>query len=167
MESATHQSCFKCELRPERIFCDLPTEALIAFDTIKSVAKVPRGEILFQEGRLPRGIFVLCEGRAKLSVCSETGKRLMLRVAGPGEVLGLSATMSGKPYEITAEALDNSQIAFIKRKDLLKFLRDHREACMHVVHLLSQDLHVAFDRVRTVGLMRTRRPRVAVRTARA
>ena len=167
MESATHQSCFKCEMRPDRVFCDLPAEALIAFDSIKSVAKISRGEILFQEGRLPRGIFVLCEGRAKLSVCSETGKRLMLRVAGPGEVLGLSATMSGKPYEITAEALDNSQIAFIKRKDLLKFLRDHREACMHVVHLLSQDLHVAFDRVRSVGLMRTRRPRIAVRSARA
>lgn len=167
MESAAHQSCFKCELRPDRLFCDLPAEALLAFDNIKSVFKVPRGEILFQEGRLPRGIFVLCEGRAKLSVCSETGKRLMLRVAGPGEVLGLSATMSGKPYEITAEALDNVQIAFIKRKDLLKFLRDHREACLQVVHLLSQDLHVAFDRVRMVGLMRTRRARIAVRTVRA
>ena len=167
MESATHQSCFHCELRPDRTFCDLPVEALTAFDAIKSVAKVPRGEVLFQEGRFPKGIFVLCEGRAKLSVCSETGKRLMLRVAGPGEVLGLSATMSGKPYEITAELLDNAQIAFIKRKDLLKFLKDNREACMQVVHLLSQDLHIAFDRVRTVGLTRTRRPRIALRSARA
>lgn len=163
MESATHQSCFKCELRPDRVFCDLPVEALVAFDGIKSLAQIPRGDILFQEGRLPRGIFVLCSGRAKLSVCSETGKRLMLRVAGPGEVLGLSATMSGKPYEITAEVLESAQIAFIKRKDLLKFLRDHREACMHVVHLLSQDLHIAFDRVRTVGLSRTRRPRLFIR----
>jgi CRP/FNR family cyclic AMP-dependent transcriptional regulator len=163
MESAAHQSCFKCELRPDRVFCDLPAEALTAFDSIKSVAQVPRGEVLFQEGRLPRGIFLLCDGRAKLSVCSETGKRLMVRVAGPGEVLGLSATMSGKPYEITAEVLDGAQIAFVKRKDLLKFLRDHSDACMQVVHLLSHDLHIAFDRVRTVGLTRTRRPRIAVR----
>src|SRR5512140_117466 len=159
MESATHQSCFKCELRPDRVFCDLPAEALSAFDGIKSIALVQRGEVLFQEGRLPRGIFVLCEGRAKLSVCSETGKRLMLRVAGPGEVLGLSATMSGKPYEITAETLDSSQVVFVKRKDLLKFLRDHREACLQVVHLLSGDLHTAYERVRSIGLSRTRRPR--------
>lgn len=163
MESATHQSCFKCELRPDRIFCDLPAEALRSFDAIKTVQRLPRGETLFQEGRLPRGVFVLCEGRVKLSVCSEHGKRLMLRVAGPGEVLGLSATMSGKPYELTAEVLDNAQIAFVKRKELLKFLRDHREACMQVVHLLSQDLHVAFDRVRTVGLTRTRRSRIPLR----
>lgn len=164
MESATHQSCFKCELRPDRVFCDLPADALRSFDSIKVVQQFPRGETLFQEGRLPRGIFVLCEGRVKLSVCSDSGKRLMLRVAGPGEVLGLSATMSGKPYEITAEVLDNAQVAFVKRKDLLKFLRDNREACMQVVHLLSQDLHIAFDRVRTVGLTRTRRPRIPVRS---
>jgi CRP/FNR family transcriptional regulator len=145
------------------MFCDLPAEALRSFDSIKLVQQFPRGETLFQEGRLPRGIFVLCEGRVKLSICSESGKRLMLRVAGPGEVLGLSATMSGKPYEITAEVLDNAQIAFVKRKELLKFLRDHTDACMQVVHLLSQDLHVAFDRVRTVGLTRTRRPRITLR----
>lgn len=162
MESATHQrSCFNCELRPDRVFCDLPADALLAFDSIKSVCQVPRGEALFHEGRPPRGIFVLCEGRAKLYVCSETGKRLMLRVASPGEILGLSATMSGKPYELTAEVMDNAQVAFIKRKDLLKFLRDHREACLQVVHLLSQDLHIAFDRVRTVGLTRSRRQHLA------
>jgi len=164
MESATHQrSCFECELRPDRVFCDLPADALLAFDSIKDVINVARGETLFHEGRAPRGIYVLCEGRVKLSVCSEHGKRLMLRIAGPGEVLGLSATMSGKPYELTAEAMDSAQVAFIKRKDLLKFLHDHREACLQVVHLLSQDLHVAFDRVRTVGLTRSRRPRLNLR----
>lgn len=160
MESATHHSCFNCELRPDRVFCDLPAEALHAFDSIKEITIVPRGATLFAEGRQPRGIFVLCEGRAKLSVCSDNGKRLMLRIAGPGEVLGLSASMSGKAYEVTAEMLDASQVAFIRRKDLLRFLRDHREACLQVVHLLSQDLHQAYDRVRSIGLTRTRRPRL-------
>jgi CRP/FNR family transcriptional regulator, cyclic AMP receptor protein len=163
MDSATHHSCFQCAMRPDRTFCDLPADALQAFDSIKTLGRSPRGEVLFHEGRLPRGVFVLCEGRVKLSICSENGKRLMLRVAGPGEVLGLSASMSGRPYEVTAEVLDNAQVAFVKRKDLLKFLRDYREACLHVVYLLSQDLHVAFDRVRTVGLTRSRRPRMPLR----
>ena len=161
MENATHHSCFNCELRPDRMFCDLPSEALQAFDGIKQLATVPRGATLFNEARHARGIFVLCEGRAKLSVSSkeEGGKRLMLRVAGPGEVLGLSATMSGKSYEVTAEMLDDAQVAFIRRKDLLHFLREHRDACLQVVHLLSQDLHAAYDRVRTIGLSHSRRPR--------
>jgi CRP/FNR family transcriptional regulator len=160
MESANYPSCFNCELRPDRTFCDLPSEALQSFDSIKSIGSYSRGATLFSEGRTPRGVFVLCDGRAKLSICSETGKRLMLRIAGPGEVLGLSASMSGRPYELTAEMLDASQVAFVKRKDLLRFLRDHREACLQVVHLLSGDLHTAYERVRSIGLSRTRRPRL-------
>src|SRR5256885_441346 len=76
MDSASHQSCFDCLLRPDRLFCDLPTHALEAFDSIKCLVHYPRGSLLFEEGQTARGIFVLCEGRVKLSVCSETGKRL-------------------------------------------------------------------------------------------
>jgi CRP/FNR family cyclic AMP-dependent transcriptional regulator len=167
MESVAHPSCFSCELRPDRVFCDLPVDALQAFDGIKTVTQYPRGATLFAEGRQPRGAFVLCDGRAKLSICSENGKRLMLRVAGPGEILGLSSTLAGRAYEVTAETLDTCQVVFVKRKDLLKFLREYREACLQVVHLLSGDLHTAYERVRSIGLSRTRRPRVQARSGRA
>jgi CRP/FNR family transcriptional regulator len=157
MESAIQLSCFDCSLRPDRTFCDLPADALEAFDSIKSVGIYPRGQVLFEEGRPARGIYVLCDGRAKLAISSGNGRRLTLRIAGPGEMLGLSASLSGAAYEVTAELLDNSQVAFVRRKDLLRFLRLHRDACMQVVHLLSQDLHIAYDRVRAIGLVRTRR----------
>jgi CRP/FNR family transcriptional regulator, cyclic AMP receptor protein len=159
METAIQQSCFDCALRPDRLFCDLPADALEAFDSIKTVTVYPRGTTLFQEGQMARGIFVLCEGRAKLSICSENGKRLTLRVAMPGEVLGLSASVSGGAYEVSAEMIDNGRVAEVQRKDLLKFLRNYREACLQVVHLLSADLHTAYERVRSIGLVRTRRPR--------
>ena len=159
MESTIQPSCFNCDFRPDRLFCDMPLEALQAFDKIKTVTADPKGAVLFAEGRPSKGIYVLCDGRAKLSICSESGKRLMLRIAGPGEVLGLGATMAGTPYEVTAELLDASQVVFIKRNDLMKFLRDHRDACMMVVNMLSQDLHGAYERVRSIGLTRSRRPR--------
>jgi CRP/FNR family transcriptional regulator len=156
MESATHPSCFDCNLRADRLFCDLPAEALQAFDSIKSLHVYPRGTSLLREGHPARAAYILCEGRARLTVCSESGKRLTLRIAGPGEVLGLSAALSGCPYEVTAETLDNAKVALVRRKDLLQFLRKYREACMQVVQLLSEDLHVAYDCVRSVGLTRTR-----------
>ena len=159
MESATQPRCIDCTHRSDRFFCDLPAGALQAFDLIKAISRYPRGTVLFRQDDAARGIYLLCAGRARLSVVSECGKRLTLRIVGPGEVLGLSACLSGGPYEVTAEMLDNAQVALVKRKDLLNFLREHREACLHVVHLLSQDLHVAYDRVRAVGLGRTRRVR--------
>ena len=163
MESAIQQSCLTCDFRPDRIFCDMPLDSLKAFDEIKSVGTYPRSAILFKEGKPVRGIYLLCDGRAKLSICSELGKRLTLRVAGPGEVLGLGAVLSNTPYEITAELLDASQIVFIRRKELMKFLREHPQVCMQVVRMLSQDLHGAYERVRSIGLVRSRRPRTITR----
>jgi CRP/FNR family transcriptional regulator len=135
-------------------------EAVHGFDEIKEQSVLGKGALLFAEGRPSRGVFVLCEGRAKLSICSESGKRLMLRVAGPGEVLGLGATLSGDAYEVTAELLDAAQVVFVKRKDLLKFLRDNPDICMEVVRRLSDDLHGAYERVRSIGLSRARRARI-------
>jgi len=141
----------------------MPIDTLKAFEEIRSVGTYPRNTVLFKEGKPVRGIYLLCDGRAKLTICSEFGRRLTLRVAGPGEVLGLGAALSNTPYEITAELLDASQIVFIRRKELVKFLREHPEVCMQVVRMLSQDLHGAYERVRSIGMVRGHRPRAMLR----
>jgi len=153
-------SCNHCAFRSDRPFCEMSPDAIRSFDEIKEQAVLGKGVLLFAEGRPSRGVYVLCEGRAKLSICSEGGKRLMLRVAGPGEVLGLGATLSGDAYEVTAELLDTAQVVFVKRKDLLRFLRDNPTICMEVVRRLSDDLHGAYERVRSIGLGRARRARM-------
>ena len=159
MRRLLQQTCFDCGTRPDRLFGDLTAETREAFEVLKSVSQCRPGTALFREGYPARGIFVLGEGRASVSVCSESGRRLALRVAGPGEVLGLSACLSNGLYEVTAEAMDDAAVASIKREDLLRFLCHHHEACLQVVCLLSQDLHIAYDRLRSIGLGRTRRPR--------
>jgi CRP/FNR family transcriptional regulator, cyclic AMP receptor protein len=160
MESATQHSCLRCIERPDRLFCDLPGEALKAFDALKSTTECEKGDLLFREGSPCKGIFVLCQGRARLSVCSQSGNRLTVRIAAPGEILGLSACLAGSHHEMTAELLDSSRVAMVKRNDLMAFLREHEDACMQIVNLLSQDLHYAYERVRAVGLGKHRRTRL-------
>jgi len=154
-------SCLDCVQRSDRVFCDLEPDALEAFDGIKTIETCQKGTVLFREGQSARGISLLCEGRVRLSICSESGRRMTVRVATPGEVLGLSAAVSGGRYEVTAEALEGVQVAAVRRKDLLHFLHEHRDVCMQVVNLLSEDLHAAYDRVRVVGLGHTRHPRAS------
>lgn len=159
MESATQHGSLGWVERPDRLFSDLPVEALRAFDALKFTSEYQKGTVLFREGAPAKGVFVLCEGRARLSVCSESGNRLTLRIASPGEVVGLSACLAGTPHEMTAELLDSTRVALVKRHDLMEFLHDHREACLQVVSLLSLDLHRAYDRVRSVGMGKARRQR--------
>jgi CRP/FNR family cyclic AMP-dependent transcriptional regulator len=55
------------------------------------------------EGQMPRGLFILCSGKVKLSTTSREGKVLILKMPEAGEALGLSAAISGQGYEMTAE----------------------------------------------------------------
>lgn len=146
------ENCLICNLRSERFFCDLPKTALAAFEKIKYSSAVPPGAILFVEGQAPRGMYVVCRGRIKLSTTSREGKTLILRIAEPGEVLGLHATVSGKPYELTAEALQASQLNFVKRDDFLHFLEEHGDACLRAAQHLSQNCQSAYEMIRSLGL---------------
>jgi CRP/FNR family transcriptional regulator len=146
------ESCITCKLRADRIFCDLPASALQNFENIKFATAYPSGALLFVEGQVPRGIFVLCKGGVKLSISSPSGRTMIVKLAEPGEVLGLSATISGKPYEVTAETIDPCQVNFVKRDDFLRFLKDDVEACFRVAEQLGEKYHNACKEVRSLGL---------------
>lgn len=146
------ESCLTCKLRADRIFCDLPAAAMQNFENIKSATAYPPGAVLFVEGQTPRGIFVLCNGSVKLSINSPSGRTMIVKLAEPGEVLGLSATISGKPYEVTAETIDPCQVNFVKRDDFLKFLKDDVEVCFKVAEQLGEKYHNACKEVRSLGL---------------
>ncbi len=146
------EDCLTCRVREDRLFCNLSPGEVKGLNDIKSLATYPKGAVLFVEGQPSRGVFVLCMGRAKLSTCSKDGKALILRIAEAGEILGLSATVSGKPYDMTAETLVPSEANFIKRDDFLRFLREHGEACMRVAQQLAKNFHTANEQIRLLGL---------------
>src|SRR5262250_1534710 len=145
------ESCLTCPLVKERIFCDLPHPAMTALDAISSSATYPKDAILFVEGQDPRGVFVLCNGRVKLSTTSADGKSIIVRIAEPGEIVGLAGTLSGTTYELTAETLEPLQANFIPREAFLRFLREHGEAAVRVAEILSKIYHATLMEVRYLG----------------
>jgi CRP/FNR family transcriptional regulator len=108
--------------------------------------------MLFVEGQSPRGVFILCSGKVKLSTSSSDGKTLILRISELGEVLGLAAVVSGKAYQATAEVIEPTQANFISRNEFLQFLREHGEAAVRVAQHLAENYHHALSEMRTIGL---------------
>src|SRR6266702_5831106 len=98
-------NCLTCPVREEHLFCNLSPLALQKLNDIKSTAIYPKSAMLFLEGQQPRGVFVLCAGKAKLSNSSSEVKTIIIKVSEPGDVLGLNATISNHPYEVTAEMI--------------------------------------------------------------
>jgi len=155
------EDCLSCPLPKERVLYDLPQPVLQGLDAISSMATYPRGAVLFVEGQDARGIFILCNGRVKLSAGSTEGKSLILRIAVAGEIIGLPGTISNQPYELTAEALEPIQTNFIRRDDFLAFLRQHGEAALRVAEMLSSIYYATCREVRYLGLSNSAAERLA------
>jgi CRP/FNR family transcriptional regulator len=169
-EPATHspyglpcvESCFSCKLRFDNFFCAaLSQESLVAFNQIKHAAVFPKGAVIFLEGQTPRGVFLLSQGQAKLSITSRDGKTFILRMANPGEVLGLDAVVTGRPYRVTAETMQPSQLNFVNREEFLRFLKEHSDAGLHAAQHISRYCQDLYDVVRSVGLSQSASERVA------
>ena len=122
------ESCENCKLRSNGFFCQLSAGAVKDLDAIKFSSAYPEGAVLFIERQTTRGVYILCEGQVKLSISSSEGKKMILRIAKAGEVLGLVSALAGTPHEVTAETLRPAQVAFIPRDAFLRFIAKHPEA---------------------------------------
>jgi CRP/FNR family transcriptional regulator len=145
-------NCVTCPVREEHLFCNLPLAAVQKLNEIKSTAVYPKSAMLFIEGQRPRGVFVLCTGKAKLSTSSSEGKTIITKISEAGDVLGLNATISNHPYEVTAEMMEPGQANFIARDALLQFLRENGEVALRVAQELSRNYYSAYEEIRTLGL---------------
>jgi CRP/FNR family transcriptional regulator len=146
------ENCVTCPHREDRLFCNLAPAAVQRLSSITSAASYPKGATLFVEGQAVRGVFILCAGRVKLSTTSIDGRTLIVRISETGEVLGLPATVTGNPYELTADVIEPTQANFIARADFLSFLREYGEVSLRVAQQLGETYHAAVSEMRSIGL---------------
>src|SRR5579884_1357140 len=104
-------------LKSDNFFHNLSSGTLKALEGITFTSSYPKGAILFVEEESPRGVFILSKGRVKLSMTSSEGKSVILRIAEPGEVLGLHAVVSNQPYQASAETLEPCEASFVRQED--------------------------------------------------
>jgi CRP/FNR family transcriptional regulator len=133
-------------------FNKLSPEAMKDLSSIAFASSYSPGMILFSEKDPAPGVYIILEGEVKLSMNSSDGRRLILRIAKNGEILGLASALSGRPCEMTAETLYPAKIAPVGRRDFLNFLSRHPEAYQTMTEELSRDYTMACEQLRTVGL---------------
>jgi len=141
--------------------CESPINEIRGLESMTVTKHYGRGSVLFVEGQRPRGVYVLCEGRAKVSIASADGKTLLLRIAQPGDLLGMNATLTGRPYGATVETLDRCRIDFISRGDLLKVLNRDKRAYLGVAQALSRKLSGVVEHTRLLFLSQSASEKLA------
>jgi len=111
-----------------------------------------KGAILFQEKAKPTGVYVVLEGRVKLSINSAQGKTLLLGIFGPGTILGLAAAVLGRAHSATAEILQATRIIFVSRTELLGEMQGDATVACQVAELVSEACYFILGKMRAVDL---------------
>ncbi|HEU4711754.1 MAG TPA: Crp/Fnr family transcriptional regulator [Pyrinomonadaceae bacterium] len=120
-----------------------------------------RGHVLFAEGESARGIHILRTGRASVSISSSEGRVVILRMAQPGDVLGLSSVLRNAAYDTTVKALDSCRTDFISRAELLNVIQKSKAGADAVLKILSHELIQLTERTRSLLLPQTTCARLA------
>jgi CRP/FNR family cyclic AMP-dependent transcriptional regulator len=149
------ESCMGCKASRDGFFCRFSSTVLRSLDEVSHHTVMPAGALLFVEGQSPRGVFVLCSGKVKLYTTSKEGKVLILKQAEAGEVIGLSAAISGTKYEVTAETALPCQLNFIGRQDFMTLLQKQSEVGVHSTLSLSREFQSAYRDIHDLVLSRS------------
>jgi CRP/FNR family transcriptional regulator, cyclic AMP receptor protein len=145
------ENCLSCRWRQEQSFCGLSPAGLRGLQSIALLRTHDAGAVLYAEGQAPDGIFILCNGRVKISISSKRGSVVILKVAEAGEALGLEAVLANGPHEETAELLESGQVKFIPKQDLRQFLEQHSEGALRAAHQLNANCRSAREQIRHIG----------------
>lgn len=129
-----------------------PLRTIQGIDRVSRSRIYPRGNVVFHEGNVSRGVYILSSGRAKVSISSADGKKLIIRIASPGDVLGLYAGLTGRPFEATAEMLEGGRVDFISRQDLLDLIARQPAPGLDLLEVFSRQFSELVDHTRMLFL---------------
>jgi CRP/FNR family transcriptional regulator len=139
-------------MREHRLFCKLSGNVLEKFSGLGAQVFFLGRATVFEEGQKSTGIYVICTGLLKISTTSKEGRTMIIRLAGPGDVLGLSATLNKTPHEVTAETLEPCHLKSIHASEFLDFMNQNGEMSKNTAQTLAKEYRKSFLNARRLGL---------------
>ena len=147
--------CAACANRRPGWFCSLGSSVLADLELATSTITLPAQASLFHQGDDARCLYLICSGYLKLTAGRMDDRQMIVRIAGPGSMLGLYAVLSHGMYEVSAQSLTSAQLRPVERDRFLGFLRTHKEAQMRAVQCICQEYRFALQDACRIALAET------------
>ena len=132
-----------CESCPNREFsdiCELVPPSEESSGLIKRRAMYRPGQHVFYEGHVALGLYILCQGRVKLTRLNRKGQQRLVGILDSGQLLEKQAFQEQPVHQVTCEVMEPSQIYLLDRTSFLSFLKDHGDLAVKLVQVLSQEM---------------------------
>jgi len=137
--------CEQCIVRQFSSLKALNKDELIRMAECKTSYTIKKGEPIFEEGEVTNGIYCIKDGVCKLSKLSDNGKDQIVKLVKPGELLGQRSMISDEPANLSAVALEDMEVCFIPRSEVMQFFTQNNQFSMNVMRTICDDLKGADD----------------------
>ncbi len=137
--------CEQCIVRQFSSLKALNKEELLKMAECKTSYIIKKGEPIFEEGETTNGIFCIKDGVCKLTKLSANGKDQIVKLVKPGELLGQRSLISEEPTNLSAVALEDMEVCFIPKKEIMEFFNENNQFSMNVMKTICGDLKDADD----------------------
>jgi CRP/FNR family cyclic AMP-dependent transcriptional regulator len=147
--------CAACGVRRPGWFCSLSSSVLADLELATSTIVLPAQASLFRQGKEARCLYLVCAGYLKLMVDGVDDRHMIVRIAGPGSIVGLYAVLVHGVYEVSAQSLTSAQLRPVERERFINFLHIHKEAQMRAVQCVCQEYRFALQDACRIALAET------------
>lgn len=137
--------CDQCIVRELSSLNALNKEELIKLANCKTSYSIKKGETLFEEGENINGVFCIKDGICKLTKLSANGKDQIVKLVKAGELLGQRSFISDEATNLSAVALEDMEVCFIPRTEVLGFFNENNKFSMNVMKSICEDLKESDD----------------------
>jgi len=152
--------CRKCTNHDTSIFRGLEPALAERLAAVASVQQYRHRQIICSEGSSVRAVHCVIEGAVKLSRAGERGENQVLRLLGPGAVIGVRPIMANEDYAARAEAAGDCCLCRVPRASFLELMHDSADLCRNVTSWLARELRISEDLL-MVMTQRTVKRRIA------
>ena len=139
--------CEQCIVRQFNSLKTLTRDELLRVSACKTGKVIKKGEIIFQEGEVLNGIYCIRDGVCKMTKLSENGKDQVVKLVVKGSMMGQRSLVSGETSNLSAIALNDMQICFIPKDEILNDLQKNSNFSMDVLKRMAQDLKDANESI--------------------
>ncbi|HUY93718.1 MAG TPA: Crp/Fnr family transcriptional regulator [Terracidiphilus sp.] len=106
--------------------------------TARTVRKLfSAGELIFSEGEPCNGLHIVSRGHVRIFKTSAGGREQVLAVNGPGDSVAELPVFDGGPFPASASAVEDTELAFISRRDFHAYCLEHPEVALKVLSVVG------------------------------
>lgn len=139
-------TCDTCESMSKGVFCGLKNDQMEGFTSTKVTNIYKKGQTIFFQGNPSFGIYCINSGKIKISKTGSSGKETILRIAGPGDILGHQQLLTGENFIATATVIEEAKICFIDKKYFMQAIEQYPSISLNIIRILGKEINSIEER---------------------